>query len=85
MLVPRVHVGGITSAVREFHPFKQKVEDYRRLLNALEKGYDRQVLELYMSTYCGEVQVKHAMKRGLITRKQYKELRSELENKYYLC
>ena len=83
--IPFVDVGGITSNKRELSLPEQKIKDYKRLIETLDAGYNEEVLGLYMVSPCGRVQVRNAMKRGLLTENQYSKLKNKYKINFVKC
>ena len=67
-------VGGVQLG---YNIFAGKISAYKRLLESLQQGYDKRVAGLYMDSLCGRIDVLLAMRRGLLSREQYEELKRE--------
>ena len=75
-LIPYVHIGGIKSLGIKENRFKDKLIDYKRLINSLEKrGYDERIAAPYMKCPNGRIQIKLAIKRHLIPKESYNLLK----------
>ena len=53
--------------------FSKKVQNYEFLLEAIDRKH-KAFVQHYMKSYCGRIQVRLAMRRGLLTDEEYWEM-----------